>query len=98
MCDACGATYIGQTQKALQTRVGEHFGVSPRTGVLLVRPTQSVIREHLEACSGVRSIKDFKKVRSFSDPSLLRIYGSLEIYYQKPSLNQDDSSVQLFLS
>ena len=50
-CGACGATYVGQTQKALRTRAGEHFGVSPRTGNLLARPTQSVIRDHLETCS-----------------------------------------------
>ena len=78
--------------------MGEHFGVSPRTGILLVRPTQSVIREHLETCSGTRSIKEFKKVRSFTDPSLLKIYESLEIYYKQPSLNLDGSSVQLVLS
>ena len=35
----CGATYVGQTQKALQNRAGEHFGVFPRTGTLLARPT-----------------------------------------------------------
>ena len=96
-CGACGATYIGQTQKALQTRAGEHFGVSPRTGTLLARPTQSVIRDHLEGCSGSRSLEDFRKVRSFSDSLLLKIYESLEIDFRKPSLNHDGSSVQLFL-
>ena len=97
-CGACGATYIGQTQKALQTRAGEHFGASPRTGALLVRPTQSVVREHLETCSGARSVKEFTKVRSFSDSLLLKIYESIEISFRKPSLNQDGSSVQLVLN
>ena len=97
-CGACGATYIGQTQKALQTRAGEHFGVSPRTGSLLARPSQSVVREHLEECSGSRSVKEFCKVRSFSDDLLLKIYESLEINIRKPTLNRDGSSIQLFLS
>ena len=97
-CVACCATYVGQTQKALQTRAGEHFGVSPRIGTLLARPSQSVVREHLEECSGSRSIKEFCKVRSFSDDLLLKIYESLEINFRKSTLNRDCSSIQLFLS
>ena len=75
----------------------EHFGISPRTGNLLARPAQSVVRDHLETCSGVRSVEEFKKVRSFGDSTLLKIYESLEIYFKKPSLNLDGSSVQLVL-
>ena len=37
LCDACGATYVGQTKRCLRTRVGEHFGRSTRTGNLLAR-------------------------------------------------------------
>ena len=96
-CGACGATYIGQTQKALQTRAGDHFGISARTGALLARPSQSVIRYHLELCNGGRNLQDFGKLRSFSDTLLLKIYESLEIHFSKPNLNQDGSSVQLFL-
>ena len=94
---ACGSTYIGQTQKALRTRVGDHLGVSSRTGCLLARPTQSAVRNHLEICSGTRSIEEFKKVRCFNDILLQRIYESLEIHFKKPILNQDGSSVHLFL-
>ena len=96
-CGACGATYLGQTQKALRSRVGEHLGVSARTGHLLAKPAQSIVREHLETCSGVRSIKEFNKVRCFSDHLLLKIYVSIEIAYSKPDLNQEGSSVELFL-
>ena len=96
-CGACGATYVGQSQKALRSRAGEHLGVSSRTGHLLAKPTQSVVREHLEVCSGVRSIKEFTKVRCFSENLLLKIYESLEITFSKPNLNQEGSSVELFL-
>ena len=96
-CGACGAAYIGQTQKALQTRVGDHLGVSSRTGRLLARPPYSAVREHIESCSGMRSRDQFSKVRNFNDVLLLRIFESLEINFKKPVLNQDNSSVQLYL-
>ena len=97
-CGACGATYVGQTQKALKTRVGDHFGVSARTGALLARPTQSAVREHLESCSGGVNLQQFCKLRTFKDILLLKVYESLDINFSKPVLNQDSSSVQLFLT
>ena len=96
-CGACGSTYLGQTKKCLRSRVGDHFGISMRTGRLLVSPTQSTIRDHLEVCGGGRNIVDFKSVRSFSDVVLLRIYESLEIFYKTPNLNRDGSSFNLKL-
>ena len=91
-CDACGATYIGQTKRCLRTRVGDHFGISVRTGVLLAKPTQSAIRDHVELCGSSRSVNNFKCI------VLLKIYESLEISSKKPSLNQDGSSYSLLLS
>ena len=96
-CRACGSTYLGQTKKCLRSRVGDHFGISMRTGRLLVSPTQSAIREHLDNCGGGRHIEDFKCLRSFSDVVLLRIYESLEIFYKNPNLNRDGSSFNLKL-
>ena len=96
-CDACGATYIGQTKRCLRTRIGEHFGRSTRTGYLLARPSPSAVRDHIEICGSRRSVDDFKCVRSFSNEILCTIYESLEILYKKPSLNQDGSSFPLLL-
>ena len=97
LCDACGATYIGQSKRCLRTRVGDHFGVSVRTGSLLARPTQSAIRDHTEVCHSSRSVNNFKVLRSFNNSVLLKIYESLEIYIKNPSLNQDGSSYPLLL-
>ena len=94
---ACGSIYLGQTQKYLRSRAGDHFGISMRTGRLLVSPTQSAIRDHLEECNTGRNIEDFKYIRSFSNVILLRIYESLEIFSKKPNLNRDDSSYNLKL-
>ena len=97
-CDACGATYVGQSKRSLLARARDHFGISVRTGALLARPSQSAIREHVEVCGSRRSVKDFKVIRSFSCPILLKIYESLEITFSKPTLNQDSSSHPLLLS
>ena len=96
-CDACSATYIGQTKKCLQTRVGEHFGVSPRTGSLLVRPPQSTIRDHIEICGSSKSVDNFGCLNTFNNSVLLRISESLEISTRKPELNLDGSSYSLLL-
>ena len=96
-CGACGATYIGQTKKALKTRAAEHFGVSSRTGTLLVRAPQSAIRNHIEVCGSGRTMESFQKIRTFNNSLLLRIYESIEIHFKKPTLNQDNSSYPLFL-
>ena len=96
-CGACGATYIGQTKKSLRTRAAEHFGISSRTGALLVRAPQSAVRDHILECGSGRSLEDFKKVRSFNNPILLKIYESLDIHFKKPILNRENSSHPLLL-
>ena len=98
LCDACGATYVGCSKRCLKTRSGEHFGISARTGNLLARPTRSAIRNHIEICGSSRSVDNFKVLRSFSNPVLLKIYESLEISVNIPCLNQDESSYPLLLT
>ena len=95
-CDACSATYVGQTKKSLRTRAYEHLGRSSRTGDLLARPPQSAIRQHLEVCGSGRSVDNFKVLNSFSNPVLLKIAESIEIYTRKPELNIEESSFQLY--
>ena len=97
-CDACGATYVGQSKRSLLARAQDHFGISARTGALLARPSQSAIRDHVEVCGSRRSVKEFKVIRSFSCPIFLKIYESLEITFRKPTLNQDGSSHPLLLT
>ena len=96
-CGACGATYIGQSKKCLKTRVGEHFGISTRTGEPLVRPPQSSIRDHIEICGSGKSLDDFEYLHTFTNPLLLRICESLEILERKPVLNSEASSYPLHL-
>ena len=97
LCDACGATYIGCSKRCLRTRIGEHFGISARTGSLLARPAQSVVRDHVEICGSSRSADNFKVLRTFGNHILLKIYESLEISINNPCLNQDESSYPLLM-
>ena len=71
---ACGSTYFGQTKKCLRSRAGDHFGISMRTGRLLVSPTYSAIRDHIEICGTGRNLRDFKCKRSFDNLVSLRIH------------------------
>ena len=96
-CDACGATYIGQSKRCLRTRAGEHLGISSRSGDLLTNPSPSPVRDHIERCGSRRSVSNFKKIRSLNCLLGLKIYESLEIHFRKPSLNIDGSSHPLTL-
>ena len=73
-CSACGSTYLGQTKKCLRSSVGDHFGISKQTGRLLVRPTHSAVRDHIEIFGTGRNLRDFKCKRSFNNSILLRIF------------------------
>ena len=95
-CSACSATYIGQTKKSLFTRTQEHFGKSPRTGSLLARPPQSSIRDHLVSCdNNGEFLENFSILDQSNNTTLLRISESLKIHFNKPTLNNDETSYNL---
>ena len=72
-CGVCNAIYVGKTLKCLRSRAAEHRGFSSRTGDRLVRPPQSSIRDHAEVCGSNINLDNFKCIRSFSNPLLLKI-------------------------
>ena len=72
-----------KSRKSLRTRAGEHLGMSARTRSLLARPTQLVVREHIEICGSNNSVSNFSAIRPFECATLLRIYESIEIYFKK---------------
>ena len=96
-CGDCGALYLGSSLKSLRARAAEHFGISSRTGALLARPLQSSIREHIESCKYTKDINNFKVLREFQDQNTLRTFESIEIQITRPSLNIDNTAVNLFL-
>ena len=96
-CPSCGAGYVGSTSRWLQHRILEHRGRSVRTGALLVKPTQSAIRDHAFAENHPFTHEDFKILAKPDTKLDLLISETLIIKMKKPTLNVSTTSVQLFL-
>ena len=95
-CDACQASYIGESTRHIKTRIAEHRGLSPRTGYPLTNPSHSSIRTHAETTGHEIKTSNFKIVLSTNSQNL-KIAESIIIRKHKPSLNNMDSSVPLNL-
>ena len=96
-CPTCSNSYVGSTRKCLFIRSSEHRGVSPRTGNILARPTQSSIRNHChEVCKVNVNIDDFSVIFSGNENEI-RIAESLMIKEMNPELNLESSSFNLRL-
>lgn len=85
-CDACNASYIGQTSRHLKVRSAEHMGLSWRTEKAITFTGQSAIHDHI-VCSGHQASYDSFTVLSRCDKRDLSILESLFINQFKPSLN-----------
>ena len=93
----CGSEYIGSTIRNLGTRANEHRGISVRTGRPLSKPSQSSIREHCVGCSGDVSLSDFTIVGQLNNccDYELRLLESIQIFVDKPKLNDMNSAFPL---
>ena len=97
-CPQCGASYIGSTIRTLHTRMSEHIGESPRTGLPVSKPLHSSIRIHSEeTCQCAPSRSHFHIIDSDSSHISLRIKESIHIHQLKPSLNETESAYPLFI-
>ena len=96
-CPNCHLGYIGSSNRCLRTRMGEHRGVSERTGRPLGKPLISQIRSHQETCKSPIKNEDFKILFKASDITELRIAESILIRERHPELNMDNSSFKLAL-
>ena len=91
-CVRCTSAYVGMTRRNIYTRVCEHRGVSPRTGMRLASPPHSAIREHVEGCGSSISLDNFKILDSTKNETNLKILESLFINSLRPNLNNMQSS------
>ena len=96
-CGSCNASYHGKTFRHMKVRVSEHQGVSPRTGKLLKGTLSTSVRDHMLVCDHKVSWEDFKILGRESNHWLLEIKESLFIKRDKPSLNKNTYSQELFL-
>ena len=96
-CGSCSASYTGKTFRHLKVRVSEHQGVSPRTGKIVKGTLSTSVRDHMLECDHIVTWDDFKVLGRESNHWLLEIKESLFIKRDKPSLNKNIHSQELFL-
>ena len=96
-CGSCNASYIGKTFRHMKVRVSEHQGVSPRTGKHLKGTLSTSVRDHMLDCNHIVAWDDFKVLGRESNHWLLEIKESLFIKRDRPSLNKNIYSQELFL-
>ena len=98
-CPKCNlGTYIGCTIRQLRARFAAHRGVSHRTGITLNKKEKSSIREHSLKCKSELSINDVKILGSFSNDNALLIAESLYLKIKTGHLNNDSTSVPLYIA
>ena len=78
-------------------RVSEHQGVSPQTGKIVKGTLSTSICIHILKCDHIATWNDFKVLERESNQWLLEIKESLFIKRDKPSLNKNIYSQELFL-
>ena len=97
-CGSCNAAYLGKTSRNLFMRIHEHRGYSFRsTNLKLTKPMHSSIRQHCETSSHQFDINNFTIIDSADNNFDLSIKESLNIWNERPLLNDYSSSVDLEL-
>ena len=95
-CGGCNATYIGKTSRNLFMRIHEHRGYSFRSqNFKLTSPMNSPIRDHCEKTNHNFCINNFKVIDSSNNNIDLNIIESLNIWSERPSLNDYSCSTEL---
>ena len=96
-CGSCSASYIGKTFRHMKVRVSELQGVSPQTAKHLKGTLSTSVRDHMLDCNHIVAWDDFKVLGRESNHWLLEIKESLFIKRDRPSLNKNIYSQELFL-
>ena len=96
-CGSCSASYTGKIFEHLKVRVSEHQGVSFRTGKIVKDTLSTYVRDHMLEWDHIVTWDDFKVLGRESNHWLLEIKESLFIKRDKPSLNKNIYSQELFL-
>ena len=94
-CPVCTARYIGSTCRNLTIRIAEHKGFSYRSGIQLLNPSASMIRDHSRNQDHLIKEEGFRILYKAKNRFDLRIAETLNIIEQKPSLNSNETAVKL---
>ena len=93
----CGTLYVGQTHRHIHTRISEHVGVSSKTGNKLSVSQMSAVLTHHHLSKHTISNSDFTILTSGNSKFDLEMHESLLISKLKPILNNNISSMPLYL-
>ena len=96
MCGSYNASYIGKLFRHIKVRVSEHQGVSHWTGKHLKGTLSTSVRDHMLDCNHIVGWDVFKVLGRESNHWLLEIKESLFIKGERPSLNKNIYSQELF--
>jgi len=96
-CGRCNSTYIGESERHLKVRSGEHIGISPLTFKKVKSSDESSVRDHLLFCDHSPSFDDFTIITHGTNKFLLEIKESLLIELLGPELNRHIRSAPLYL-
>jgi hypothetical protein len=94
-CSGCSSTYVGQTSRHLRTRICEHLGISPCTGISL--KTNSAIYDHIVQTGHHSSFGNFTVICTATSKLDLPILEYLQIKKLKPDLNRQSDSLILHM-
>ena len=97
MCGSCSASYTGKTFGHLKVRVSEHQGVSHETRKIVKGNLSTSVCDHMLERDHSVTWDDFEVLGRESQHWLLEIKESLFIKTEKPLLNKNIHSQELFL-
>ena len=84
-CPQCSETYVGESSRHMYTRIAEHRGVSPRTGLPCINPKSNIYKHFLDS-GHIVSPTAFSILHS-ENTSSLKVIESIYIHKLHPSLN-----------
>ena len=94
-CVQCNSTYVGETSRHFHTRICEHMGISNRTGKQLQNSKSNIFKHQVE--SGHQIVRDNFHIVTNSHNQDLKIVESIIIHSEKPNLNKNLISHELFV-
>ena len=94
-CSSCQATYYGKTSRHFITRCREHLGINKKGNS--IKGISSPIRDHINDTGHSASIEDFCILDKVGNELDLLIHESLLMLRDRPTLNQQNSSIPLCL-
>ena len=93
----CNSPYYGETDMHFKVRSGEHTGISALTFRKVKPSKESEIRDHLLNCNNTPSFDEFTILAYGDHKYILETKENLLIKRDRPDLNKNISSANLFL-